>query len=373
MTNKRVVVIGGGIVGAAAAYYFAEAGWTDVLLVEAEHFGAGATGGSFGGIRQQFAHPLEIEFSRRGLEFWKTAAETFDAPCDFHQDGYLLLTSRPEVAEGLANAASTQRSLGMTDVEMLDADGISALVPWLTTDDLVAGCWTPKDGHVLPMDGLTALVKAARLRDVEFRERWPVAAITKTEGLWQVHGPETVDAEVVVVAAGAGTRQLLKPYGIDLDIRIVDHLAMLTETAFPGEHVPMMIDLDSGLCVEREGQGLVLAMLGRNPPPNDYMDLSERFFQAAVQRAPVLTDISVVKYFKAHPTIGGDGMPYVGEVEPGLWAIAFVGHGAMHGPPLAETVVAKITGLSDVVDLTPWDLRRTLGEPTVWWRKEATG
>ena len=42
MDQARVVVIGGGITGVSVAYHLAEAGWTDVLLVEK----AGLTAGS---------------------------------------------------------------------------------------------------------------------------------------------------------------------------------------------------------------------------------------------------------------------------------------------------------------------------------------
>ena len=83
MTSRvDAVVVGGGIVGCAAAYYLARAGLGRVRLVEADVHGAGATGGSFGGVRQQFADPLEVEFSRRGLAFWKTveAALTSEKP-----------------------------------------------------------------------------------------------------------------------------------------------------------------------------------------------------------------------------------------------------------------------------------------------------
>ena len=51
-----VLVIGGGLNGCAIAYYLTREGITDVLLVEADEFGAGATGGSMGNVRQQFVH-----------------------------------------------------------------------------------------------------------------------------------------------------------------------------------------------------------------------------------------------------------------------------------------------------------------------------
>src|SRR5438067_4998828 len=118
------LIIGGGIVGCAVAYYLAEEGASDVMLVESQALASGSTGGSFGGVRQQFSTPLEIEFSKRGLEFWRTCEQVFDSPCPFHQDGYLFLSGKPEIVEKLSQAADLQRSLGMTDVEMLDREQI---------------------------------------------------------------------------------------------------------------------------------------------------------------------------------------------------------------------------------------------------------
>src|SRR5205814_177846 len=79
------LIVGGGIAGCALAYYLAQEGETDVLLVEADELGSGSTGGSFGGVRQQFSTPLEIELSRRGLDFWRTAERVFDSPVAWHR------------------------------------------------------------------------------------------------------------------------------------------------------------------------------------------------------------------------------------------------------------------------------------------------
>src|SRR5437588_12267485 len=122
MERVGTVVIGGGIVGSAVAHYLLEEGETDILLVEQNQLASGSTWGSFGGVRQQFSTPLEIEFSRRGLEFWKTAGRVFDSAVPFYQDGYLFLSGRPEIMAGLGEAAELQRSMGLTDVQMVDAE-----------------------------------------------------------------------------------------------------------------------------------------------------------------------------------------------------------------------------------------------------------
>lgn len=367
------VVVGGGINGCGLAYYLACAGMQDVLVVEGDVHGAGATGGSFGGIRQQFGTPLEIECSRRGLEFWKTVEARFEVPCPFHEDGYLLLTAEPDTAEILEKHASMQKAQGLTNIHLLGPAEVRELASFLVTDDLIYGSWTPEDGHVMPMDAVAGFVKAGQRLGVEFVEHWPVQGIERVGPDWMVRGATDVLAKRVAVVAGAGSKGLLQPHGLDLDIREVDHLSVLTEPAFVGQRVPMTIDLDTGLAVEREGAALVLAMLGRNPAPSDHQALVELFLDRAQHRAPALTDLRIVKRMTAHPTVGGDGHPYVGEVEDGLWVIAFVGHGAMHGPPVAEAVAKAMAGRPDpTLDLSPWNPRRTPGERTVLWRRRAS-
>src|SRR3989475_6612138 len=99
MTVERVgtAIIGGGIAGCAVAYYLAAEGETDILLLEADELGSGSTGGSFGGVRQQFSTPLEIELSRRGPEFWRSAQRVFDAPITRHAHGYLFMSGQADI------------------------------------------------------------------------------------------------------------------------------------------------------------------------------------------------------------------------------------------------------------------------------------
>ena len=128
------------------------------------------------------------------------------------------------------------------------------------------------------------------------------------------------------------------------------------------------------MCVEREGDGVVLAMLGRNPVLRSHDQLAEQFFEAASTRAPGLIDLPITHRLTAHPTVGGDGHPYIGVAEEGLWGIAFVGHGAMHGPPVAEAIAREVAGRPDpTLDLSPWDLHRLPGERSVLWRRKAAG
>src|SRR5437870_11705484 len=129
MKAERVgtAIIGGGIAGCAVAYYLAAEGETDILLVEAGELGSGSTGGSFGGVRQQFSTPLEIELWRRGLEFWRTAERVSDSPVPWHQRRYLCMSGNADRVGKVAEADELQRSMGLTDVDGVDVEHIKEL------------------------------------------------------------------------------------------------------------------------------------------------------------------------------------------------------------------------------------------------------
>ena len=363
------VIVGGGIAGCALAYYLAVEGETDILLVEADELGSGSTGGSFGGVRQQFSTPLEIELSRRGLGFWRSAERVFDSPVTWHQNGYLFVSGDAERAGKLAEAAALQKQMGLTDVHVLDVEQMQELVPWIGTGGVLGGTYTPGDGKVTPTEGVAALAKAARARGVQIREHWDLKSLEKTGSVWRVSGPDAVDAERVVMCTGYWSTELMRPFGLQLTIRPVPLYAAITEPALEGQLVPLTIDLDTGLLIERESGGLLIAiLLDENPPGYGHAEMLDQFADLARVRAPSIADVHVVKHVVANVDLGGDGHPYVGQVEEGLWMIAgFGGHGVMHAPAVAELLAKTIAGRPDpTLDISSLDPRRKPGSASEW-------
>jgi sarcosine oxidase, subunit beta len=369
MERFGTVVIGGGIVGSAVTHYLTEEGETDVLLVEQNQLATGSTGGSFGGVRQQFSTPLEIELSRRGLEFWRTAERVFDWPVPFYQNGYLLVSGQPGIMARLAEAGELQAEMGLTDVHLLDPEQLTDAAPWLDPDGLLGGCWTPGDGRVTPPDGVAALSRAARARGAQVREHWCVKSLERVGERWRVVGPAEIEADRVVVCMGLWSSDFLRAFGLDLTIRPLPLLGAITEPMLHGQAVPLTIDLDTGFCVEREGESLLLSiLLEENPAGWNHDQMLVEFGELARRRAPSIADARVARLTTGNVDLGGDGHPYVGEVEPGLWmAAGFGGHGTMHGPVVGRLLARTMAGNPDpTIDLSVLHPRRSPSEAHEW-------
>src|SRR5436305_9484631 len=93
--SAEVVIIGGGIVGSSIAYHLAEAGCTDVLIIEREERqGMGSTGKSAGGVRAQFSTPINIQLSLYSIDFFAKFEEVTGFTADYRPHGYLFIATK---------------------------------------------------------------------------------------------------------------------------------------------------------------------------------------------------------------------------------------------------------------------------------------
>src|SRR5918995_2936118 len=108
-----VVIIGSGIVGSSVAYYLAEAGCTNVLVVEREaHQGKGSTGKSMGGVRAQFSTPVNIKMSIYSIDFFANFDEVVGYPGDYRAHGYLFCATNEGHLNYLKANRERQMALG---------------------------------------------------------------------------------------------------------------------------------------------------------------------------------------------------------------------------------------------------------------------
>ena len=84
MPTADVVIIGGGIVGSSIAWHLTEAGCQNIVVLEREtQQGKGSTGKSMGGVRAQFATPINIRMSLYSIPFFRDFEQRLGHPSGY--------------------------------------------------------------------------------------------------------------------------------------------------------------------------------------------------------------------------------------------------------------------------------------------------
>ena len=127
-----VVIVGGGIVGASIAYYLADAGCTNVLVLEREpHLGRGSTGKSMGGVRAQFSTEINIRLSLYALDFFARFEEATGCPAGYRPQGYLFVATSEKHLDYLRTNYQLQVACGVKTAELLSPAEVLRRMPHL--------------------------------------------------------------------------------------------------------------------------------------------------------------------------------------------------------------------------------------------------
>src|SRR5512142_1506125 len=155
METADVVIVGAGIVGSSIAFHLTASGCRDVLVLEREtHPGKGSTGKSMGGVRAQFATPVNIRMSLYSIPFYASFEERLGHPSGYRPQGYLFIATSNAHLQYLAANQQHQKALGLRGVQMVAAEDISAMFPQLRSDDVVGGSFCETDGFVDPYSAM---------------------------------------------------------------------------------------------------------------------------------------------------------------------------------------------------------------------------
>src|SRR5215470_17401590 len=162
MENADLVIIGGGIVGSSIAWHLTAAGCKNVLVIERESSqGKGSTGKSMGGVRAQFATPVNIQMSLYSIPFYANFDATLGQPAGYRDQGYLFLATKESHLVYLRANLERQTSLGLKTARLLEASEIATMLPQLCSDDILGGSFCSTDGFVDPYSAMNGFMACA--------------------------------------------------------------------------------------------------------------------------------------------------------------------------------------------------------------------
>jgi glycine/D-amino acid oxidase-like deaminating enzyme len=370
MRKAETVIIGGGVVGASVAFHLAERGAKDILILERQsRQGLGSTGKATGGVRAQFETDINIRMSLYSLDFFNRWA--FD--CGYEPRGYLFFATTQDQFDYLKRNVEKQRSLGIRDVEIIDAKTISQTVPGMNCEDIVGGSFGKHDGFIDPLAVMRGFTESALRRGANIEFGVNAVGINVENG--RVDGVETesgrIECENVVLCTGAIAKQLASTAGIDLPVEPQRRQIVWARSADPlPPDLPMVIDIGSGFHF-RPAKNSTYEVLFAYPDPDEPSSINtefddsfiEKVYDRAKFRAPFLYETVVVRdkcraglYENTpdhHAILGGC------EVEGLYFANGFSGHGVMHSPATGKALAEiMLDGKASFLDVSCLSIER---------------
>lgn len=367
LARASVVVIGGGVMGVSIAFHLAEAGHSDVVVVEADQLGSGSTSKAAGGVRLQFSDAVNIELALRSLD----AFERFDArpgfDIDLQQVGYLFLLTDADDVSTFERSVALQNGLGVPS-RMLSAAEAGALAPLANVDDVLAASICMRDGHANTGAVVEGYARGARSAGVRILINCPVTSIERDGDAITavVTAKGRIPTDTVVCAAGPWSRQLGLMAGIDLPVDPVRRPVWYTEP-MPDRppHHPLTIDFSTGFYFHGEGEGLLFGMADPEQRPGFDVecrsDWLEVVGEVAARRAPRLLDVGIAGGWTGFYETTPDHNGLIGEsldLPRFFYATGFSGHGFLLGPAVGEVIRDLVLGKAPVVDVSAFSVER---------------
>ena len=251
---------------------------------------------------------------------------------------------------------------------MLSAAQTRALCPLLAGEDIVAGAFSPDDGHVTPEAVVQGYAYAARTLGAQLRVGCEVTGIGVAAGeiseVQTSHG--TVATGTVICAAGAWSRRLGQMAGVELPVTPLRRQVLFTEPmdGLPAE-LPFTIDFATSFYFHREGPGLLMGMSDPNERPGFSLETTDDWVPAllevASRRAPRIAETGIKGGWAGLYEVSPDHNAIIGEA-PGpsrfLYATGFSGHGFLQGPAVGEILRDLVLERPPFVDIAPLGVER---------------
>ena len=325
---RRIVVVGGGAVGCSAAWHLAERKLGEVTLLERDQLGSGTTWHSAGNLiwRPGASHDALVLYAFEAFERLKreTGQDT-----GWLFTGRLFLAHGSEAIRGLEAYQTAAADRGVASRMVTGAEA-AKLHPLLNAEAITAAWFNPLAGRLNPADLVAAYSKAARASGARIRENTKVFGI-RTQGD-RVTGVETsagfVEADVVVMAAGLWSRDLLLPADVTIAQWATEHFYVIanTQPRLPRE-TPSFVSPEDLFYGREEVGGMLVGFFDENARTIAAKDLPEPFaftllgedwdkiagyFEKAARIFPALETAPIRRFVNGPESFTPDDMPLIG-------------------------------------------------------------
>lgn len=389
--DADVCVVGGGFAGLNTALGLCERGMRDVVVLEAERIGHGASGRNGGFVFSGFSRG-EADLLRdlgsvraRALHAGTVAAvdlirarcQRHAIDCDLVDEGVIWANWFRDPAALHARQRLLSEHFGV-DWQWIPRSRMREL---LDTDRYADGLFEPNAFHFHPLKYAHGIARAAIGQGTRIHESTPAIALARDGAGWRVRTPEgEVRARRVVLACGgylAGLRR-------EVDAAVLPIATYVMVTAPLGERLSSALrtraavydtrfafDYYRPLPDTRLLWGGRISVRDRSP-----VQVQRLLLRDLARVYPQLADARIDFAWSGLMSYARHEMPQIAQVEPGLWvAQAFGGHGVAPTTFAGEILAAAIAeddprwrGFADYGLVSAMKPAGFLGaQLTYWW------
>jgi gamma-glutamylputrescine oxidase len=356
--EARVCIVGGGFAGLNTALGLAERGVRDVVLLEADAVGHGASGRNggfvFGGFSRGESALLRDLGPQRARALYRGSTDAVEL-IRARTDRYAIDCERTDAGVIWANWFDDPDVLRARQRLLRESYGVEwewwpreRVRELLRTERYTDALFEPQAFHFHPLKYAQGIAAAAERQGVRVHENAAVVGLARHGAGWQVRTRDAViDAEQVVLACGGYLANLRRD--VDAAVLPIATYVMVTEPL--GERLQdamrtraavydtrFAFDYYRPLPDTRLLWGGRISILNRDPAS------VERLLRRDLHRVfPQLDGVRVDYAWSGLMSYARHEMPQIGRIDDGLWlAQAFGGHGVAPTTFAGETVAAAI-------------------------------
>ncbi len=375
--EAEVVVIGGGVHGTSAAYHLARAG-KQVVLVERETIGSGASGQSGGIIRCHYSNETMVRLAHRAAVRWPGLADELGHPVDYVRNG-MVVNVAEEDADNMRRIVEMQQRVGV-DTRVVAPDEVRRWIPEFRADGLALATYEAQAGYADPYSTAVAFARKARELGAQVLTGTTVTGIELdgTAVRAVVTDKGAIRTPVVVNCAGAWADRIARMVGVEIPVRPGLLQMVAFNPRYPGwtGTSPTWTDMTTMTYCRPDTAGLMLAGGGLSEnealetedlDPDSYPSRPPDMFEAEIyenltRRCPWAEDMRRVRSWAGPDGNSPDYHLIFGPV-PGirgyLQVVGGSGNSFKLSPATGEAVAEYVTtGTCTYLDLEAFSLAR---------------
>ena len=389
MERYDVAVIGGGLVGCASAYYLSNAG-AKVIIIERGQINQEASGRNAGSLhfqleqrllehKHQLAKELEhyVALTQLAISHWKNLERELNCDLEVTMEGGFMVAETTAEIRMLEEKSEIEKRQGLT-VELLGTEEIHTLAPYLSKK-VQAALFCPDEGHCNPRLLTPAYAASAMMNGTTILTNTAVAGIRRHQEQWHIDivpGPSNNDqlpvrTDTILNAAGAWAKEVGMMIDVTLPLEPIGLIMNVTETIPPLLH-HLIQHVGRKLSMKQVEDGNVLIgggylaelqkeddrWLSHRPALSDTHTI-RRNLQTAVEIAPFITNLRLIRTWTGITALAPDQLPVLGEMpqSPGCF-VAAGGSAFTFGPTYARLMSELILTGSTTFPIEPYTLNR---------------